>query len=292
MKFFHVSPIKPQGIFNSVKTLSNYTKQPLYLINFPLHIPKNIPIHLNVPWSFSKVYPYLVNTLSIFTIHHSSNLIGIKSFENVFYVVLTKWLYNNLVDNLENVVYIPNGIDLNFFKPNKSFLESEKFTILINAKNFNMLYNILDKLNENDIRVMIYGNHKKIEKSFNFEIIDWGWVENKVLLLHILNGVDVFIPLFGKSMLPNVILENMACQNVPIVLDYYGVDEIIRNKINGYVVNNIDELIEQIFVLKDNKKILRKIGINARTNVDKYFNPIIQANKFLNFYDSISKYHI
>ena len=53
--------------------------------------------------------------------------------------------------------------------------------------------------------------------------------------------------------------------------DFYEVDEIIENGINGFIGNNIQELRKYIEVLLEDHELAKSISVNARKTAIEYF---------------------
>jgi len=75
---------------------------------------------------------------------------------------------------------------------------------------------------------------------------------------------------YGSSL---KLFDYMAC-GLPVIASGLGqIREVIRHGKNGILVDNsVDEIIKQIFFLKNNPEIARRIGQEARQDVERYYN--------------------
>ena len=173
---------------------------------------------------------------------------------------------------------LPNGVDVEKFKPNENYkkLFREKFNIenkrvlisvgrLVGWKGYQLVIEAMQKL-DNFIYVVIgEGDYlkelKKLSKKFNVEnkVLFLGAIDNKELPKY-LNMGDIFIqPSIGHEAFGITIIEAMAC-NLPVVASKNGgIVDIVKDKKNGYLfeINNIEYMIEKILWIDNNQDILK-----------------------------------
>jgi len=175
------------------------------------------------------------------------------------------------------VKILPNGVDINVFKPNEYYrnlirkkfnLENKKVLIsvgrIVGWKGYQLVIKALKELK--DFHYVLIGNGeyleelKKLSKQLNVEnrVLFLGAIENKELWKY-LNIGDVFIqPSIGHEAFGITIIEAMAC-NLPVVASKNGgIKDIIKEEGNGYMfeINNIQEMIEKILHTYENKNNL------------------------------------
>ena len=62
---------------------------------------------------------------------------------------------------------------------------------------------------------------------------------------------------------PGSVMDGMSCGLIPIVLRYNGVNEIIQNGVNGFILETRDDLQSVIMLLLDKPKLKIKLSQNA-----------------------------
>lgn len=91
-----------------------------------------------------------------------------------------------------------------------------------------------------------------------------------------LNNFDVCLAPTREDGYPCQVLESMSCGLVPILSNRNGVKDLIKDGVNGFIVDItrdhkkfIDRLAEILTYLRDNPKICKEIGLRARETVSK-----------------------
>lgn len=99
---------------------------------------------------------------------------------------------------------------------------------------------------------------------------------------------DIFIHPSDTEGLPRVVMEAMACKKVVIANAVGGVTDYILHGFTGFLTrhNNVDDYVEYIMMLHDNKHLIEKISTNAYNLVETCFTEkqqIEQMNKALEY---------
>ena len=81
--------------------------------------------------------------------------------------------------------------------------------------------------------------------------------------MQILNESDVFILPSLWEGLPISLLEAMALKKPCIVSNVIGNKDVINNKENGFICNDLDEFVTTINEIQSNKYDLTQISVNA-----------------------------
>ena len=77
-----------------------------------------------------------------------------------------------------------------------------------------------------------------------------------------------------------MIAEAMSC-GLPVITYKIGANvEIIDDGVDGFLVNNQNELIEKINLLASSKDLIKKMSINARDKVEKKFNVVRMVEEY------------
>lgn len=222
-------------------------------------------------------------------------------------VVLSKWMMNKVKESplLKDfpVHLIPNGVDLNVFRPlNKSSirkglgLPADKFIVLILADSLDNKRKgskyALDALNTNPnaekFMLVSVGDfdkmpdisipHRHFEKS----------LDNR-FLSKLYNAVDIFLCTSIYDNFPNTVIEAMACGTPCVCFDTGGASDIVDDSVNGFKVKpkSIEALREKINALSESQELLRRFSSNCVTKAIKYYDVLLQANKYHSLYKSI-----
>ena len=174
---------------------------------------------------------------------------------------------------------IPNGVDINFFRPKKKRKVNKKLKLLSVGrlepqKNYLTLISALKGVavdfiivGSGSLKAKLLSLSKKMK--VNLKIIDK--VEN-LKLPEIYNRADIFV-LSSLTEGPNkAILEAMACGLPTVGTNVSGIKEVIINKSNGLLTKTDSaSLRNSITKLLTNPKLREKLGHNARLYVEKRF---------------------
>jgi len=190
----------------------------------------------------------------------------------------------------EKLVVIPNGIDINKFKPmgvddlkKKWGLTDERIIVSVGKinkqKGFHLLLKILPEVLKEikDIKLVIVGSGsylqelKKMAMRLNIfdNVIFTGRVSEEALP-HYYNLADVCVfSTLRMEGLPLVVPEAMACAKPVIASKIGGIPTAIENNKNGILIEpgNAKELQEQILKVLSDEELARELGENARKKV-------------------------
>ena len=208
------------------------------------------------------------------------------------YQCISNNIYKDLLKiNIKNqkIFFIPNSIYLKKIKYKKS---NDKYLNLITVgryakykKGFDLLPKIANKLIQKKIKFkwkIIGKNSNKIyEDDFiaknKKDIIAFDNIQNnnetyfppKELLKHYSNA-NLYVNLARIESFGLTFIESLACNTPIISFKSKGINEILKNKINGYFVNNVNELIKTIHKIYLNRSLNRKISFNCKKTVEKF----------------------
>lgn len=188
------------------------------------------------------------------------------SLDNMTIVTPSQWLANLVQSSYLNkypVRVIPNGIDLNVFKPTESdFRErnslQDKFIILGVAngwgerKGFHYFLELADILNDSYM-IALVGLTKKQKEKLPKRIFGITRTNNVKELAKIYSSADVFVNPTLEDNFPTTNLEALACGTPVITFETGGSVECVDDSC-GFVVEkgNITELMEAIKKINDN----------------------------------------
>ena len=114
----------------------------------------------------------------------------------------------------------------------------------------------------------------------NIRII--GWTERLTALKLALNA-DVFLLTSRWEGLPVSLLESMYMKKVCVVSNAIGNRDVIKDKKNGYVCSRIEDYIEAIKYIRQNRT--QSIVENAYQNVLAEYNTKVMAERYSYIYE-------
>jgi len=178
--------------------------------------------------------------------------------------------------NIEHIHVIPNGIDMDRFRP---VSKDEAFGVT--------------NWEKSKINILFPADPERPEKNFELAEISIKALQNKSIDLHVLksvpvdkvvyylNSADVVLLTSKWEGSPNIIKEAMAC-NIPIVSTRVGDIEIIFNGTEGcYIADDNIQDISTKLQLAINKK-----RTNGRENIQPYESGLI-AKKIIEIYSDL-----
>lgn len=233
-----------------------------------------------------------------------------KKLDNLHIVGLSNWINSCSMGSTllkeKKHINLPNPIDTNIFKPlDKSIakyiynLPKDKKLILFGAmdattdprKGFDELVKSLERLDRNDVELVVFGSSKpkgKSQISSRFKINYIGQLSDDVSLTTLYNAADVMVVPSLQENLSNAIMESLSC-GVPVVaFDIGGNKDMVVHKENGYLANpfDIEDLKNGVnYIL--NHEHYQIISNNARTKIVRDFDSNIVSTRYIELYKSI-----
>jgi glycosyltransferase involved in cell wall biosynthesis len=177
----------------------------------------------------------------------------LNKFRGVF--VLNKFLFDLFSNEIKNLYYCPNGIDTNLFYPYKKFESKRKLTI-----------------------GWVGNNNHACEKGYKEYILPLKQrglhvltilKSNKIIpykkMPDFYNNIDLYLCVSKTEGTPNPALEAAACGKPILSTNVGNMPEFIIQGWNGYIIErNQNEILEKITYLKNNRCVLKQLGVNAR----------------------------
>ena len=130
-----------------------------------------------------------------------------------------------------------------------------------------------------DIRFLWIGDGdlKNELKAPNIQVT--GWVDREEALRYSMSA-DVFVLTSLWEGLPISLLESMYMKKLCIVNDVIGSHDVIKNGLNGYICNDLEEFIKAIEQAHDADQIIA----NAYEDVTKNYNTSVMCRQYSNIY--------
>ena len=208
-----------------------------------------------------------------------------------------------------DVKVIPNGIDVDFFKPEDRItarkllgLEKDKKFILFGAinatgdknKGFQYLQPALKKYLRKELKqkieLLIFGSAEPVNPpDFGIKAHYLGRINDDKKLVQVYSAADAVILSSIQENLPNIVMEAMACGTPCVTFRIGGIPDMIDQKINGYMAEpfKVQDLARGIsWVIEDNQK-LQSLSQNARKKIVENFSLNQIATKYYQLYKDI-----
>jgi len=215
------------------------------------------------------------------TAHRSRGMIS-NRMKQCGYVHANSLLLKRELENwgINNVFYVPNGIDLDLFRPIKEIPLERDIIVGHIGKNSNMK-------GQNIIKSAM---KKSNSKSF-LHLNDWQNMIPYKEMYKKYQDIDVFLIASDEDGTPNPGLEAMACERPVISNNIGNMPEIIINGYNGFIVDkDIDSYVKKINWLKNHRKEMIQMGKNARKSlIEGGWDWKNQAEKYREMFRTIIK---
>lgn len=205
--------------------------------------------------------------------------------------------------NIKNVIYMPNGVDLEKFNKKKTNKTNKTIFLFVGRleKQKGLIYlikaiNIL-KVNNSNFEVHLIGTGteeaslKELVSKFNFKkyIKFLGKKTSQEITTYYVNS-DVFILPSIWEGFPLTLLEAWAASLPVIITNVGGVSKICKNKENVLMIpsKNTKKIAEAMLELIKNKKQREKLGKNGRKLVEEKYGWEKVAKKFVSIYKNLA----
>jgi glycosyltransferase involved in cell wall biosynthesis len=209
----------------------------------------------------------------------------------------------------ENVVAIPTGIDLSKFNPESATdnlrdqlgLKEDisivgTIAILRIKKGHRVLLDAIPLISKEIPEAVFIFAGEGPQKGNILNRINNLSLSNKVFMLgmrrdisNILKSIDLFVLPTLQEALGTSFLEAMAMEKPVVGTNVGGVGEVIKNGVNGYLVepNNPATLSEAVIKILRNKKRARMMGIEGRKIVEQNFTVEKMCERMYALYSSL-----
>ena len=281
-----------------------------------------IHAHSNLPGLPCKILSKILNIPVIYQVHGTGTEVmqemyghGLKSkILNSLEIFLHRKIKYDLeitVDqkfthykNVNNPIYIPNGVDLSKFDdyPNK---KEEYFKILFVGrihpqKGLIILLNVINELKnilrEKNVQIVIIGDGKQkenllkeIRKLEIKDLFEFKGEKHGEDLIKEYKSSDIFILPSLYEGFPLTVLEAWASKIPVLTSDVGELPYIIQNDYNGWVFENknTEDLKEKILISINKKEKLSEMGLNGYNQVLEKYDWNIIISKYFEFYNEL-----
>lgn len=190
------------------------------------------------------------------------------------------------------ILYVDNGINLHELQKTINSIdvkESQQYTVftlgrICYQKNPKLFNQIAEKMPE--VKFIWIGDGELRNELIAPNIQITGWIDRNEALKYALNS-NVFILTSLWEGLPISLLESMYLKKICIVSDVIGNRDVIKNNINGFVCNTLDEFVKSIeFAKTENLKDLIQV---AYTAIMEHYNTDNMASEYTRIYEEAMK---
>lgn len=193
-----------------------------------------------------------------------------------------------------NAICIPNGIDpdeINRMVIRKKDAKENRKDIIVSIlgkvvpqKNPELFNQIAHRLSDYKFIWIGAGELEGVLDSNNITIT--GWVPREKAVLYIDNS-DVFVFTSKWESLSIALMEAMALGKPCVVSKCHGNVDVIKDGINGFLCDEVDEYVETIKKLVNDKELAKKIGKKAREEIYLNHNIKLIENKYRELFHEI-----
>lgn len=252
-----------------------------------------------------KQCPLLKPKFQFISSRRVSEFNRISTRKNITLIGLSNWITNEAKNALASknvsVINLPNPIDTEFYKPNKSkadFLNisKNKKVILYGAmsaesdprKGYEYLKDALRFFTDkSDVALVCFGTKEKSKTSLNgIELINIGYVDNDNMMVELYNLATVLVVPSLEENLSNTIMEGMACGTPVVAFDIGGNRDLIVHGETGFVAEarNAKSLSNYLEIAINNSD---KLGQNSRAYISSKFSSKEVSIKYRDFYSKV-----
>ena len=201
---------------------------------------------------------------------------------------------------------IPNAIELSIFRPPRQRTHDSPVRLLFvgrfNAfKNVETLLEAISHLNEmgvNNFELQLVGDGERranlerltIDKGLTRQVHFLGWVDRKAIVERY-RQADMFVTATTWEGMPNTVLEGMACGLPVVATRASGLDELVKEGVNGYLVdiNDSSTLANRLAELIENPYERHRMGKESRKIAEQEFAWEYITEQYVQIYERISK---
>ena len=233
---------------------------------------------------------------------------------NLTIVTPSKWMgdcaaQSSLLKD-KTIRVIPNGIDLNRFKPldqsvcrNILGLPLDKKLVLFGAvdatsdlrKGFHYLSSVFAELKKSSLagktELVVFGaGEPENPPELGFKATYLGRLYDEISIALLYSAVDVFIVPSLEDNLPNTVLESMACGTPCVAFTVGGLPDMIDHLENGYLAKALDasDLANGLhYVLNRSDVEYDEMRINARQKAVRDYDIQIVSERYKKLYEEI-----
>jgi glycosyltransferase involved in cell wall biosynthesis len=201
---------------------------------------------------------------------------------------------------------IPNAIELSVFTPPRHrhhdgpvrLLFVGRFNAFKNVETLLEAVSCLKEMGVNNFELQLIGDGERrsnlerlaVEKELTRCVKFLGWV-NRTAIVDRYRQADLFVTATTWEGMPNTVLEGMACGLPVVATRASGLDELVQEGVNGYLIdiNDPAALAERLADLIDNPYERRRMGKESRKIAEQEFAWEYITEQYVEIYERIRK---
>ncbi|MFV1852274.1 MAG: glycosyltransferase family 4 protein [Thalassospira sp.] len=201
---------------------------------------------------------------------------------------------------------IPNGIDVRLYRERNQYaarrllgIDDNRPAIFFCAhvafdnprKGTDFLQKVLNSLpNPKDYCFIVAG--RESEKWVGHSPLDTyshGFVDDDETLANLYAASDVVLIPSAVENLPNTAIEALSCKKPVVALDAGGMADVVRNGETGFCLpsGDVQGFVRQLHSLLSVEQLRLNMGQNGRNLIEKEFDEKVEAQRFVELYDSL-----
>lgn len=296
------------------------------LVQVPQFKPDVVHIFFGIPdgpigWALKRVYglPYLISLRGADVPSDE-----VKRFARHYKVLrpFIRWLWKDadalvaVSNGLRDYAFettpdlpinvIPNAIELSVFTPPRQRNHDGPVRLLFVGR-FNAFKNVetlleavfrLKQMGVENFELQLVGDGERrstlerltVEKGLTRHVRFLGWVDGQAIVNRY-RQADLFVTATTWEGMPNTVLEAMACGLPVVATRASGLDQLVREGVNGYLVaiNDPAALADRLAGLIDNPYERRRMGKESRKIAEQEFAWDYIAAQYVEIYRQVTK---
>lgn len=184
---------------------------------------------------------------------------------------------------VNTLTYIPNGINLNTFKPNNNLPNKNTILFLANNPHLDINKGYLD------FQQAIATLPANLTRKYQVKVVPGGITKDQDLAELYQQAAVVVVPSHLET-LSYVAMEALACGTPVVAYNVGGIPDLVKHRVNGYLAKpyDIKDLANGIIEILDKPMLAHKWGVAGRSHIQANFDIKKVANKHLAYYTQIS----
>jgi glycosyltransferase involved in cell wall biosynthesis len=199
---------------------------------------------------------------------------------------------------------IPNAIELSVFTP-PSHRNGDGPVKLLFVGRFNAFKNVeklieaagrLKEMGVDNFELQLVGEGERrssvermvIEKGLTRQVQFLGWID-RAAIVERYRQADLFVTATTWEGMPNTVLEGMACGLPVVATRASGLEELVKDGVNGYLVNinDVNALAERISMLINNPDERQRMSKESRAIAEREFAWEYITERYVEIYEQI-----
>ncbi len=258
-----------------------------------------------------RIYRSIIRDATAFNWQRKAN---IYQRSKLYIATPCQWLmdkvqHSMLAPAIVDAKVIPNGVDLNIFKPAPKAEVRAKLGLPQNAlillfcaeairrnyfKDYTMLYDTVAKISQQQssspICFVVLGDESPKEKLGNVEILYVDYQSDRATVASYYQATDIYLHAAKADTFPTSILEALAC-GVPVVATAVGgIPEQVTEDVTGFLVPQGDStaMAQRIIKLIESESLRNAMSQNAAQIAKQAFGVELMVEQYLSWYQEIT----